>query len=43
MEWDNLDACNNLDSFCYGHYNQVVLIGIHDIDSLDLEEKHFFP
>ena len=38
----NLDTCNNLHSFCYWHYNHVLLIGIHDIDSLDLREKLFF-
>ena len=43
MEWENLDTHNNLHSFCYGHYNHVLLIGIHDIDALDLQEKLFFP
>ena len=39
----NLDACNNLHSFCYGHYNHVHLIRIHEIDVLDLQENLFFP
>ena len=39
----NLDTSNNLQSFCYGHYNHVHLIGIHDTDALDLQEKVFIP
>ena len=39
----NLDTHDNLHSFCYVHYNQVPLIGIHDIDAWDLQEKLFFP
>ena len=39
----NLDTDNNLHSFCYGHYNHVLLIGIHNINALDLVEKLFFP
>ena len=35
----NLDTHNNLYSFCYGHYNHLLLIRIHDIDALDLQEK----
>ena len=38
----NVDTCNNLYSFCYGHYNHILLIGIHDIDALDLQKKLFF-
>ena len=39
----NLDARNKLNSFCYGHYNHVLVIGLHDIDALDLQEKPFVP
>ena len=39
----NLDTPNNLHSICYGHYNHIPLIGIHDIDVLDLQEKLSFP
>ena len=39
----NLDTSKNLHSFCCGHYNHVLYIGIHDIDSLDMPEKLFFP
>ena len=43
----NLDICNNLYCFCYGHYSHVLPSGIHDIDALDLQEKsfsfHYFP
>ena len=39
----NLDSRYNLHSFCYGQYNHVLLIGIHDIDALDLQKKLFFP
>ena len=35
----NLDTHNNFHSFCYGNYNNFLLIGIHDIDALDLQEK----
>ena len=28
----NFDTCNNLHSFCYGHNNHVLYIGIQDID-----------
>ena len=33
---------DKLHSFCYGHYIKVLLIGIHDIDALDLQQKLFF-
>ena len=39
----NMDIHNNLHSFCYGHYNHVLHIGIHDIDALDSLERLFFP
>ena len=39
----NLDTRYNLYSFYYGHYNNVLHIGIHDIGALDLQEKPFFP
>ena len=39
----NLDTHYNVYSFHYGHYNHVLDIGIHDINSLDLQEKLFFP
>ena len=34
--WDetNLDSRNNPYCFCYGHYNHVLHIGIHNIDAL---------
>ena len=38
-----LDTRNNLYSFCFGHYNQVLLIRIHDIDGLVWQEKVYFP
>ena len=38
----NLDANNNLHSFCYWHCNHVLHIRIHDIDFLDFQEKLFF-
>ena len=38
-----MDTHNNLHSFCHGHYNHVLHIGIHDMDALDLQEKLFFP
>ena len=38
----NLDAHNNLYSFCFRHYNHVLLIGIYNIDALDLQEKLCF-
>ena len=40
LPWNesDLDTYNNLHSFCYGHYNHALLIGIHDID---LQEKLF--
>ena len=41
VEWENLDTRNNLHSFCYGHCNHVLLLRIHDIDALDLQEKLF--
>ena len=42
--WDkaNIDTRNNLHSFCYRHYNQVLHFGIHDIGALDLREQLFF-
>ena len=43
MKCDKFCSCNNLFSFCYWHYNHVLHIGIHDLDSLDLQEKLFFP
>ena len=39
----NSDTHNNPFSFGYGHHNHVLLIGIHNIDALDLEEMLFFP
>ena len=39
----NQDTCNNLHFFCYWHYNNVLHIGIHDINALDLQEMLFFP
>ena len=36
------DAHNNHHSFCYKHYNYVLNIGIHDIATLDLQEKLSF-
>ena len=38
----NLDAHNNLHSFCYGYCNHILHIGICDIDTLDLQEIYFF-
>ena len=38
----NKSAHNNLHSSCYWHYNHVLHFGIHDIDTLDLQEKLFF-
>ena len=38
-----MDTRNNLHSFCYRLYNHVLIIGIHDIDALDLQEKLFLP
>ena len=29
--------------FYYGHYNHILLIRMHGIDALDLQEKLFFP
>ena len=39
----NLDTHNNLHSFRYGHYNNVLLVGIHNIGASNLQEKLFFP
>ena len=39
----NLDVRSNQCSFRFGHYNHILRIGIHDIDSLDLQEKLFIP
>ena len=39
----NMDTHNNLHSFCYWNYNHVLLIGVHDIDTMDLQEKLFVP
>ena len=43
MEWDKLDPRNNLHSFCYWHYNYVLLIGNLGIYALDLQEKLLSP
>ena len=37
----NLDAHNNQCSFHFWHYNHILCTGMHDIDSLDLQEKAF--
>ena len=37
----NLDTHNELQSFCYQHYNHVLLIGTHDINASDLQESLF--
>ena len=42
MNRTNLDALNNLCSFCYCHSNCVQLLGTHDIDALIRQEKLFF-
>ena len=39
----NLVTRNNLHSFCYWVHNRVLHNGIHDLDSLNLQEKLFFP
>ena len=39
----DLDFHNNLHTFCYGHYNHVHLIRIHNINDLIWQEKLFFP
>ena len=39
----NLDTHYNLHSFRNGHYNHDLLIGIHDIVTLDFKQKLFFP
>ena len=31
----------NLVSFCSGHRQMIVLVGIHDIDALVFRKKHF--
>ena len=36
-----LDAHNNLHFICYGLYSNVLLIVVHDINALDLQEKLF--
>ena len=38
----NLDSRNSLHSFCYGQYNNLLLIAIHDLDALELQEMLFF-
>ena len=39
----SLDTHYNIHYFCYRHYNNVLHVGIHDIDALDLQEKLSFP
>ena len=39
----NLATRNNRHSLCYRHHNHVLLMGINDINALDLQEKQFFP
>ena len=45
LSWNeiNLDTHNNLHSFWCGHYNYVLLIVIHNIDALGLQENLTFP